>query len=730
MNIRANSIIVVLGIANALGCGVAAAQDAEGIETVTVTAEKRAENVQTVPISMQVVSGDQLNTFQTDTLSGLQNSLPNVYVMNSPGDDAIYIRGFGSNATNFSFDPSVSMYVDGIYAGRGPQFMTPFFDVSQVEVLRGPQGALFGKNTAAGALNITTNNPTDGFEAAVTASYNFTLKGTEDYGYISGPITDNFGARLAVKYIDEGGWVPNIATGSDEPRRNDILGRLSLKYDPASNLDIVTKVEYDHFDTDGYNTVTASLTAPSSWSTTQDADNPFGHPNEYNINSFNTSTTANLILGDYTLTSITGYSQFTANRYENAAADDPTIYFPAFLEKFHQFSQEVRLLSPTGGAFEYVLGAYYDNSTYDLTNLQRYDLLGGLLDGEISGVFHQTESSYSIYGQGTYHFTDALRLVGSLRYSNTQKEAAFDQSIIFGAPLAAPVSTQGKLNEGEVDPSGSLQYDVAPGVMLYATYGHGSKAGGFVSNSSGVTAGTFMFKPERSTNYEAGIKSTFDDNRMVFDLSAYDTKFANLQVSVYDPTLASFITGNAASATSKGFEATYEWAPLGNLDFRANGAYTDATYDNFPGATCLASETIAQCNPADPGSIAANNIAGTPLPFVSKWSGDLQGHLAEPVFGNLQLDTTAELTYRSSFYNDTNLSAVYGIQKSFVELNARIQLGDRADVWDVALVGTNLTDHRVIDFVSTWPFPLTNSPHAFGELEETRAISIEATYHF
>jgi iron complex outermembrane receptor protein len=706
------------------------AQTSANLAEVVVTAEKRAENLQVVPISMAVVQGAELAKFDTFDLRDLTSFVPNLYVMVSPGNDAIFIRGFGSNATNFAFDPAVSEYVDGIYGGNTRQFRDPFFDIDHVEVLRGPQGALFGKNTAAGAINIVTAAPTSYFDAAATVDYNATRSGVDAWAYVSGPVTDTLRARLAVKFTDLDGYITNEATGDKDPREHDVTARLTLLYSPISILDVTTMVEFGSYTTLGSNTVTTSLTTPEPVTLVRDADSPFGSPERDYEASVNASTTANLKLGDMTLTSITGFSGFDAERDENAGADNPTIYAPDFDEKFSQLSEELRLLSPIGKKFEYVVGAYFDFSDYKLDNIERYDLLGGLLNGEISGLFKQRADTYSVFGQGTYHITDALRLIGSLRYTRTDKAASFDQFLNFGAPLAAPTFLTGRLGEDDLDPSATIQYDVTRDIMLYATYGHGSIAGGFVSNSTGVLANTFMFQPERSTNYEGGVKSSFADHRVVLDLSIYDTKFDNLQVSVYDPSLASFVTGNAASATSKGVEASLQWLPVRRFDLTASGAYTDAKYNNFPGATCLATETVAQCNPASPASIEANNIAGTPLPWTSKWTASVQAHYTAPLGDALRLDATANLHYRSAFFTSASLSPIWGTQSGVAKIDLRLQVGDDHGKWDLALVGRNLTNQITVDFASAWPAPLTNNPHAFQEVDEPRVFEIEGRYHF
>ncbi|HEX7849953.1 MAG TPA: TonB-dependent receptor plug domain-containing protein, partial [Sphingomonas sp.] len=184
---------------------------------IIVTATKRAENVQKVPISMSVVTGERLAEFQATDVKSIQNSVPNVFVEQTAGNDVIYIRGFGSPPSNFSFDQSVSLYMDGIYAGKLRQEQAPFFDVGRVEVLRGPQGALFGKNTAAGAISIISAGPTDKMSAAITGVYNFDQKGYDLSGYVSGPVSDTFGVRVAVRLQDQDGWITNLYNGKKEP---------------------------------------------------------------------------------------------------------------------------------------------------------------------------------------------------------------------------------------------------------------------------------------------------------------------------------------------------------------------------------------------------------------------------------------------------------------------------------------------------------------------------------
>ncbi|MDB5426801.1 MAG: hypothetical protein JWR43_776 [Phenylobacterium sp.] len=722
----------------------AAAQDAANgtLGEVVVTAQKRVEKLQDVPISMEVVSGAKLAAFNTVDFKQMVKFTPNVTVETTAGNDTIYIRGFGSPPSNFSFDQAVSLYIDGIYAGRNRQAQSPLFDVERVEVLRGPQGALFGKNTAAGAVSIVSAGPTSTFQGSATGVYNFDLKGYEASGFLSGPVTEHLGARLAVKIVDEDGYIKNLANGNEEPANRMQLARLTLRYAPTGDFDYTLKVDYGNREVVGGSNVSSPLTTGQQpHDVRYSTQNPLGREGT-KATSWMLSGTGNLALGDFTLTSVTGYSFFRSNIVNNFDQALPTGGFTtnsvynSYPEHFRQWSQELRLLSPTGRTFEYIVGAYYDTSLYQLTQLGGFNInIPGVLvyQGLLETDFRQRAQSYSVFGQGTYHVTDALRLVGSLRYTNTDKRAIFYGRLRSGPFALRPVNTVAVGNikgEDNVDPSATVQYDVAPHVMLYATYGRGSKSGGFVSNTYGTTNATFAYRPEKSENYEAGIKSTLADGKLVLNVSAYDTKFKNLQVSFYNSALQVYVTGNAASASSKGVEGSAAWYPVKNLDFTAAAAYQDAKYDDYPGAGCLATQTLAQCNPAVPASSAANNIAGAPLPYSSKFSFTTQGHYRLELANDYVVDTTVAVSGRSKYFDSDNESPLFGLQKGYAKVDARIQYGPSSEQWHIALVGKNLTNELTTGSAFNLPFPITASPRAILYLEETRNVAIEAGMRF
>ncbi|MGA0605180.1 TonB-dependent receptor [Phenylobacterium sp. VNQ135] len=726
-----------------LAAGAAAAQTADAggstLGEVVVTAQKREQNLQDVPISMEVVSGEKIEDFNTNDFKQLVSFAPNVAVQTTAGNDTIYIRGFGSPPANFSFDQAVSLYMDGVYAGRNRQAQSPFFDLARVEVLRGPQGALFGKNTPAGAVSIVSAGPTSEFEGEVNGLYNFSLRGYDVWGHVSGPISDTLGARLAVKVTDNKGFLRNLALDRREPQNEQALARLTLQWRPTDTIDYTLKVEYANRDVAGGVNVSSPVnTAQSPKRTRYSTQNPIG-PEGTKATSWLISGTGNFELGDFTLTSVTGYSFFRSNIVNNFDQELPTGGFTAnsvynsYPEHFRQWSQEVRLLSPTGRRFEYIVGAYYDTSLYQLTQLGGFNIASLNYFGLLNTEFRQRAESFSVFGQGTFNVNDDLRLIGSLRYTTIDKRGAFWGRLRYGPFALRPVNTtaNGEIKgEDNIDPSITAQYDITDQIMVYATYGRGSKSGGFVSNTYGTTDATFVYAPEKSENYEIGLKSTLLDGRMVLNLAAYDTSFKDLQVSVYNPTISTYQTSNAASASSKGVEGSISLFPVRNFDITLAAAYQNAEYDDYPGAACLASQPITVCNPAVPASIAANNIAGAPLQHASKWSGTLQVHQKIELDNDMMIDWRAAASGRSKFFNADNQAPTFGVQKGYTKIDFRVQYGPEDERWHVAFVGKNLTNELTSGSSFNLPAPITAVPRAILYLEEGRTVSLEAGLKF
>lgn len=729
--------ILLTGVAIAAmtaGTGPAMAQDAAASDAATaadssgteiiVTAQKRAQNLQDVPISMEVVGGEKLADFAAVDFKAVQNYVPNVFVQQTNGNDTIYIRGFGSPPQNFSFDQAVSVYMDGIYAGKMRQALNPFFDVARVEVMRGPQGALYGKNTPAGAVSVVSAGPTSTFEGGATATYNFDLKGYDLTGYVSGPVTDTLSMRVAARLQNQEGYIKNLGTGRDDPRNKLALIRVSALWEPSDDFDLTAKLEMSNSQRIGGLGVSSPTTTEQHPKLTRYTEEyPLGREGYVNRSVLG-SVVANLKVGTHTLTSITGYSWFNGSVTNYFDQETPTGAIVEnsvgnkYPENFRQFSQEVRLLSPTGGVLEYVVGAYYDTAKYNVDPFLYYNVEAFNIVSLNQTYFHQNSRTLSAFGQATLRPFDGLRLIGSLRYTNTHKDATFSGKLLAGQIFRALTSAEGKISEGLVDPSITAQYDVSRNLMVYAVYGRGSKSGGFVSNTLGTTDATFVYKPERSRNWEAGIKSTLLDGRATFNLSVYNTKFTNLQTSGYDPDTSSYITKNAASATAKGIEGSLRIAPSKYFDITASAAYQDIKYDRYPDAPCLAGMTGTTCD-----------LSGYRLPYTSKFTGNVSVHGRVDI-SDYKLDGTAVLGGRSGFFDSDDQSPLYGHQNGYAKLDLRIQFAPQDDRWHIALVGKNLTDKLTTGSAFRLPYPITSSTRAILFVEPPRNIAVEAGLKF
>ena len=463
---------------------------AQMLEEVVVTAQKRAESLQDVPISVTAIQGDKLQSAGIPNMSAMADNVPNLFISDAAVNTNIFMRGMGSG-NNQAFEQSVGMYIDGVYMGRGRQYRSPFVDIERVEVLRGPQGTLFGKNTVAGAINVTTASPDAGEDfngsIAISAEEN---GGKIAEGYVSGAVTDTFALRFGGKLRETDGYMKNQFLGTDEPSLDETMYRLTAVWQPTDNLDVNFK--YSHSD---YDRVGAPSTAklfldaagrardvpnasdfagiayaamdnffPDFVAATQKEfttykDNNLGFDgNTAQIGrnpEISQNETDNLVLKvDWDLdgmlfTSITGSSS-----YESLDGVDVDWLPLQFIsrdddQEFEQFSQEFRITSPGGEFFDYVAGLYYEKSTLEFD--RRVDLdtnLGGitpqligvdnlfilLSGGQYSAnqsarnhLYSLDSNSWAAFGQGTFNLSDSLRVTVGLRYTEENKDVETSQ---------------------------------------------------------------------------------------------------------------------------------------------------------------------------------------------------------------------------------------------------------------------------------------------------------------
>lgn len=667
----------------------------DGGDTIVVTAQRREERLQDVPISLAVVSGEALQDRSILTFEQLAPLVPSLTIAKSPAANLIILRGIGSSPGSPSLDQSVVMFIDGIYGGNARQFSTPFLDIERLEILRGPQGALVGRNTSAGAINVISRKPGRTFGGYVNANYNFEFEGPTVEGGVDLPVSEAVRLRVVGKYADVGGYVRNTVLDQDQPSRREAIGRIVGVIDNGGP--VVVTAKYEHSDVRS-NGIPMQVVAPNKGYPLDRTKDTFliGREENDDIHANNAAVQFDIDLGGPTLVSISGYSAFVNRSLVDADFYSGNFADAVFNQKFDQVSQEFRIVSPDAGAVRYVLGAYYSDA-----KLFEQRTTGVIFAPPASTYreFRQQNEVFSFFGSLSWYLTPQLRLNGSLRYTKEAKKANYRR---WGGPLAGVDFTgtlqadiDGDIRAGRVDPSAGIQYEFSRNAMVYASFSKGSKSGGFQGAIGNATAEAFEFRPERSTSYEIGTKLTFPGVGFL-NLAAFHTVYKDLQVSAQVPTngslTAAIFTGNAPEARVSGMEA--EFSARLSRNFKIDGSLSwlpEARYVEFVLGPCYPLQ-----DPDNPG-LGSCDQSGERLGFTPRWSGSMNLTAEAPIGSDLKLTATASPRFETRSYRDfMNNPAVE--QKRFAKLDARIAIGAIDGGWEVALVGQNLTNELTVGF--------------------------------
>ena len=635
------------------GATPAAQQSEDQLAEIIVTAQRRQQTLQDVPVAVAVLSGKDLAAQKISSVETLSTAVPNLVVQRSPFQPFVAIRGLGSGAGGRAFEQSVATYVDGIYAGRANQFLNPFFDVERVEVVRGPQSVLFGVNANAGAINIVNNRPGGELGGFVTAGYEAAYQGYNFEGGISVPLSDTFGVRFAGKLSRDGGFVYNTITDKDDGRADSGLGRVTASWRPTSDLRF--DLSYEHGNKRAYGTTfqISSLGFVVFPPAIEDGIFDFhkSAPDDRartRINSDNAALNISYDLGGATLASSTGYSTFDFSQYVQGSNHPVQIGGALADEDFKQFYQELRFVSNGSRFIDYILGVTYYHQKDKINQGTDIDFSGFGVPGLTAAVrngLDQTTNGYSGFAQGTVNFTDKFNAVLGGRYSSIRKQGnyviaptsfgqplsgySFDPASLFilaGPPFGffqwfnpadpatyRPTIISRSRTFNSFNPSASLNYKFGRELSVYGSYTTGTKAGGFndqdksgVVSENGFANDIFEYSAERAHNFEVGLKYASPTLRL--NLAAFRTKYKNLQVSVSLPSGA-LQTTNAAKATSTGVEGDLTWIIIPGLTLSANAAYLHARYDDYPGA-CPIGSTF--CGDPATGNARVGRLDGTP----------------------------------------------------------------------------------------------------------------------
>ncbi|MEZ6023593.1 MAG: TonB-dependent receptor [Hyphomonadaceae bacterium] len=674
---------------------------------IIVTARKQEERLIDVPAAISVVTEDAFENSTMSNLSDIQQLVPNVLA--SPGSlsPSFTIRGISSASnTDAGFPPAVGVYVDEVFLGRDRAFNTVLTDIERVEVLRGPQGTLYGKNTIAGTINVITRRPNDEFRL----NADLTL-GNYDYrqfrGSISGPLVEGeLAAGLTYVRRVRDGWIYNATTGQD---RNDIDaegGRLTTVLTPAPDWTIVLAADYyqqaDHPVMESYSAVLPPIPPYNTV--------PAQFPLDRVVNQNTPSTYQREIWGfsgrveheispNLDFTSISAYREYTSDANDDSDGLPLDQFDVGRGENVQNFSQEFRLSYDDGGPFNWVAGIYYYNE--DIESLRRIHIgpdfplfLINPMAPPLPANFSErartdaylTDEAWAAYGSFNYDLTERLTLSAGLRYTHEERTVNFSQlptevtiyNVVQLFAITVPQILDDR-EDGEWTGDLSLSYEFAPDTVGYARYARGFKAGGFladvISPPPFVAPTSIDFAPEFVDNYEVGFRTTLFDGRVGLNLAAYYLDFTDKQEKVN--TGISYIIGNAAEATSQGFEAEFYWRMTDYFTLNGNFGVLDATYDSFPNAGGIGVD------------FTGNDLVGAP-PFSGTLGIQYEGPSG---IAGVEGFGRVEVVHADSLFTDTANSA--GLEQNAYDLvNARFGL--RGDHYGVYLWGQNLTDEDII----------------------------------
>jgi iron complex outermembrane receptor protein len=692
----------------------------EGIATVTVTARRRDEDAQDVPIPIAAIDGKSLESAGQFRLEDLNQRLPSTNVLiTNPRQMSFAVRGLGNNVANDALESSVGTYLDNVYLGRPGMANFDLIDIDQIALLRGPQGTLFGKNTTAGVLNIQTRTPTFDPSAAFEST-----GGNDGYwqvrGAVNGGLTEHLAGRFSASKTYRDGYIDQPIRDNElnESNRTGVRGQLLWEASDALQFRFIADYNKDESDccagvikSLGANGGAAYLARMAATGATYQFDpdyrtawtNGWQH---MSVEQGGGSVEANWKLGDSTLTSISAYRFWDFKPYNDADGVSLNAIINAAQQvNDEQVSQELRWASSTEQAVEYVAGFYWFYQAQDNKLFTQYGPDAGIwfsrpqfIDGYTQTNQDLHTRSYSLFAQATWKATDAFSLTAGVRGTREQKNTVIDRLAPTGPNpgIAAllPAYYSGDLERSDTNVSGllSASYKLTDDVLLYGSVSRGAKSGGINPSVPPTVAGglpaneTLFIEPEIALDYELGIKTNLFDRKLQLNANLFWTDVDDYQAArlgnFTGTGISTQILGNIGSVRTRGVELELAAAPIDGLTVLLNASYNDAKYTDYKNAPCAAERPAAlYCD------LTGGRVYLTPE-FVVNPNVNFQHKL-----DRLTLFTNVGYSWRSSFYGSPDSSELAKLD-SYGLLNARIGVSGVAhDVgWSASLWANNALD--------------------------------------
>jgi iron complex outermembrane receptor protein len=667
------------------------AEDAPVLNTVTVTATRREESLQKVPVAVSVVDGEQLERDNRNNVSTIVQQVPTLNYRSgaSNKDTSLFIRGVGTITTSPGIEPTVATVIDGVVLGRPGQSTLDLLDLERIEVLRGPQGTLFGKNASAGVLNIVSKEAPEETQGYV--DYSHFGGGNENrlrFG-IGGRLTDTLKGSLTTLLGKYDGNVDNEYNGDDANGYDRKGARGKLEFEPNDELKVTLIADY----TQGKDTIPNGVltqTGAAFGSLVDSSVSPSDH-NRSISSEMNTrvddrnqglSGQVDWALGDFTLTSITAWRGWNNTQYQDGdRLSQIAVGAPQSQDKgqldYNQYSQELRLASPKGEFNEYVLGAFYMHGKSEETYRRAVTTAASTQSGRAD--YEATNDSVALFGENTFNFTDDLRGILGLRWTHDDLEYKHQRVRTGAATGINPnYASDGSVDEDGFTGRAGFQYDINDNLTSYITYSRGYKGPAYNVFFNMQARDEQLLKPETSNSWEVGLKSTAFNNRLTANVAVFHTEYDNYQANFYDVVGGTVVTRliNAGSVKTEGVELDTAFQVTSQFKLSGALAYTKARVDEF---TC-------------PANAAANcDINGKPLPYSPDWKTYVRGDYTIPLDNGLDIELSTDYAWQDQVQysldqNENTIQGAYGIW------NASVALANYNQGWRVALLGKNLAD--------------------------------------
>lgn len=692
-----------------------AAADASLIPDIVVTAQRREERLQTVPIAITAIDGRGLEQAGIRDITRLEIATPGLSVGQSGSDSRPALRGVNTdNSRQAQADAAIAFFVDGIYQSSNQQALTGFLDLARVEVQRGPQGTLYGRNSFGGNISLFSNLPGEALEATGRGEFS-SFNHYKLTGVASAPISATFGVRIAAQYEKSDGYVRNLAPGGTRAGDiDDFTGRVTLQWKPSDRLKIVArgniwqgngagggayeyKVEGIQVNAAGDQDIRGTTilyinprARQSDIATLPAAGvavnrDPYiieqDTPSTRRIRNYAGSLDVSYDLDFASLKLLGSYTDFDANRTSDGDFTRFLVRTNIQRSKNRTYTGEAQLASTATKPFQWILGTYYLSTKASEFFQQVRVTRSTVTDQTLTN--YDTES-YAFYGQGSYNLTDQLRVTGGARYTNDKKTASGIDFVSLTAGLPTVFPRQSR-NFEKVTYRGAVDYQVDRDKLFYMSVSSGFRSGGFnplvIDPNPSDRIDITVFRPETVTAYEIGAKTRWLDGALQVNLSAFINDYRAIQINGYDAATNLTYTQNVGRRIAKGIEAEIVIRPTRELQIGITASYLDAYYRR--GATAF--DPIS----GDPVSIAGNQSGFSPKRRIGTYAAyaiDLNGH------GTL---TPRVQTSLVSGYYLTDFNAFIERQGNYTKTDLRLTYAAPGDRFTIEGYVTNLEDVAV-----------------------------------